>query len=390
MMKRHFKSIWKAAPAVVFSGLFLLSVAGFVFAQSPAQGVVPVLEGLDPVLLVQGKEVQGNLKITVTRGNFQYLFANEENKAVFVKDPARYEIQLDGACARMGAPVSGNPDLHTVYQGRIYIFGTDECKTRFEAAPESFLEGAGGAKPTAVVTPEAQKKGEALIEKAVAAMGGAEVIDRLADYQEKSTALQTRHQGDVEVKTNLSILFPDRVRLDQFMPDWSNPSAIRQAAMVISANEAFVLTPGGPRSLAAAQRLDQEREISRRPLSILRGRKHAGFNPAAIGTAKVGETAIELVSVEIDGTSYTLGIDPVTGRMLSLSYRRRGPGGEFGQFAKVFSDFRSVAGITLPFKITASFNDQPWKEQSATVESIAVNGKIDPALFEKPKTAKVQ
>ncbi|HEX6649989.1 MAG TPA: hypothetical protein VF075_10625, partial [Pyrinomonadaceae bacterium] len=73
-------------------------------AQSPRPDTVIPLEGLDPVMLTQGKEVQGDMKYTLTRGQFQYLFASAENKTTFEKDPARYEIQLNGSCARMGAP----------------------------------------------------------------------------------------------------------------------------------------------------------------------------------------------------------------------------------------------------------------------------------------------
>ena len=389
-MKSFFESLRKSGRAVIFGVSVLLCVSGVAFAQSSAQDAVPVLEGLDPVMLVQGKEVPGNLKITLTRGNFQYMFASEKNKAAFEKDPGLYEIQLDGSCARMGPPVRGNPDLYTVYQGRIYIFGTGECKTRFEAAPANYLEAENGAKTKVALTPEALKKGQALIEKAVAAMGSATLIDGLTNYQEKSTALQTRQRSDVEVKTNLTILFPNRVRLDQVMPDFANPSAIRQAAVVITASEAFAITPNGIRPMSDAYRIDQEHEINRRPLAILRARRNASFNPAATGSANLGETSVEQVAVEMDGTSYTLGIDPTSGRILSLSYRRRGPGGDFGQIIKVFSDFRIVDGVTLPFKVTATFNGQPWKEQSSTVESITINGKIDPALFERPKQSKVE
>jgi hypothetical protein len=109
------------------------------------------------------------------------------------------------------------------------------------------------------------------------------------------------------------------------------------------------------------------------------------LNPAAIGSSKVGEIAVEQVAIEVDHSVYTLGIDPVSGRILSLSTHRRGPQGNFGQFVQTFSDFRTVDGLTLPFKTTATFDGQPWKEQSPTIEAIAINGKIDPALFEKPK-----
>ena len=106
---------------------------------SSSSAVIP-LEGLDPVMLSQGKEVQGDMKYKVTRGRFQYIFANEENKATFEKDPSKYEIQLDGHCARMGAPTGGNPDLYLVHKERIYIFGSEECRTVFKAAPEKYLE----------------------------------------------------------------------------------------------------------------------------------------------------------------------------------------------------------------------------------------------------------
>ena len=87
-------------------------------AQEAAQAIVP-LEGLDPVMLVAGKEAQGDEKYSATRGRFRYLFASDENKAAFEREPARYEIQSGGTCARMGPTVRGNPDLYLVHDGRL-------------------------------------------------------------------------------------------------------------------------------------------------------------------------------------------------------------------------------------------------------------------------------
>jgi YHS domain-containing protein len=386
-MKSQITGRWGSVPSLIFGVIIWLSLGGFAFAQALNTDVVPVLEGLDPVMLVQGKEVQGNLKISVTRGTYQYLFASEENKASFAKDPARYEIQLGGACARMGAPVMGNPDLYSVYQSRIYIFGSGDCKKRFDATPAKYLESENGAQPKIAFTADALRNGAVLIERAVAAMGGAAVIDGLASYQEKSTALQTRREGDVEVRTNLMISFPDHIRLDQEMPDYMNPAIKRQVGFVLNGGEAFAITPNGLRPLPDAPRVEQERELKRRPLAILRARKDPSFKAAALS---MGSGELEQVTVVLDGVVYILSIEPSSGRILSISYRRRGQGGEFGLVSKAFSDFRTVAGVTLPFKVTATFNDQPWKEQSANIASIAINGKIDPVLFERPKTARTQ
>src|SRR5678815_1684659 len=124
--RRVLDSFYSLLVIVVVLGCFT-AIASAQASSSRSESVIP-LEGLDPVMLSQGKEVQGDTKYSVTRGRFQYLFASAENKAAFEKEPARYEIQLDGHCARMGAPTSGNPDLYFVHNGRIYIFGSEECQ----------------------------------------------------------------------------------------------------------------------------------------------------------------------------------------------------------------------------------------------------------------------
>jgi YHS domain-containing protein len=379
----------KIASDVMFACGTLLLI-GMLAGQTYAQQQPPrdAIEGLDPVMLAQGKEAQGEMNITVTRGQFRYMFANSANKVAFEQDPTRYEIQLNGACARMGAPVGGNPDLYAVHKGRIYIFGSDNCKKLFVAAPEKYLESEGAASETAPATPEALKLGQALIEKAVAAMGGAAKIDGLASYRERSVSPQTRGpSGEIEVRVNtdLLIVFPDRIRMEQAMPDFRDRSATMRQTLVMLPGEEFGLGPRGVFNIQKSFRDSEEKRIRRRPLFLLRSRQQQGFKAVALGKGNIGEAEFERVVVSWEGASYALAIDPATGRILSLSYKRRGQQGTFGEFVQSFSDFRAVDGLTLPFKITATFDGQPWKEQSSTIETIVVNGAIDPALFEKPK-----
>ncbi len=55
---------------------------------------------------------------------------------------------------------------------------------------------------------------------------------------------------------------------------------------------------------------------------------------------------------------------------------------------RTYSDFRTVDGLTQPFKTSGSFNGQPDPVQSYRIETLTLNAKIDPALFEKPKEVK--
>ncbi len=224
--------MWKIffmAMALLFAGDEARETTAGETIETVAQGaahkgdgrVVP-LEGLDPVLLTQGKEVQGDEQFAVARGRFRYLFAGAETKAAFEREPARYEIQLGGTCARMGPTVQGNPDLFHVHEGHIYIFGSPACAKMFKESPEKYLETETTAAPAA--TEDALRRGRALVEKAVEAAGGASKVDGLVSYQERGAVGAHTQQGVTEIKTALFVVNLDRVR--EMHPLFGGESAV--------------------------------------------------------------------------------------------------------------------------------------------------------------------
>jgi len=341
--------------------LFLFAVLAFATAIASAQSSSPEtpLEGLDPVMLVQGKEVQGDTKFKVTRGRFEYLFANAENKATFEKDPARYEIQLDGACARMGVPTTGNPDLYTVHNGRIYIFGSEECQTLFKAAPEKYLEVPA---TTSAPSAEMMKRGQELIAKAVEALGAGSKLDQVRSFQ------KTDVRGN-QVKNVLTFAFPDTVRQETVRPNFTLVS-------VVTPTDSFIIVNNGARAMPEANRTAFNKELYHELVVLLRARTRADFKASHSGEGNV--------DVELPGFATRLGIDPATGRIVSQTYKGRGPGGVVGRIVINYSDYRTVEGLSLPFKTTATFDGQPFPALTASTESMTVNGQLDPSSFKKP------
>ena len=341
--------------------LILIVFISIAAAQSPASETLIPLEGLDPVMLSQGKEVQGDLKYKVTRGRFQYLFANEENKATFEKDPSKYEIQLDGHCARMGAPTTGDPDLYAVHNGRIYIFGSEECQTLFKAKPEKYLE-----VPVAPKSPSAEmvKRGQELIAKAAEALGPGSKLDQLRSFQ------RTNLRED-KVKNNLVLSFPDSLRQETIRPTFTLTS-------IITPSDSFIVVNNAARPMSEAGRAAIYKELNHDLLVLLRARTRSDFK------ASLSTDEKSAVDVELPGFTTTLGIDPGTGRVVSQTYRGRGPGGAVGQIIINYSDYRTVEGLSLPFKMTATFDGEPFPALSATSEAITVNAQIDPSAFKKP------
>ena len=101
-----------------------------------------------------------------------------------------------------------------MHDGRIYIFGSDECHKRFVATPAKFLP------PTPAAMPAARKAhddGRALVDRAVAAIGGAARLDALTSYVEAWSFIQPGMQGDVPVDARALWRFPGGVRMERTM-----------------------------------------------------------------------------------------------------------------------------------------------------------------------------
>ena len=96
------------------------------------------LQGLDPILLIEGREAEGQKEFSFHYDGFEYHFASAAHRKTFAQDPERWGIQLRGACAAMGS-FGADPGLYTVHDGKIYVFGSASCRESFSAEPESYL-----------------------------------------------------------------------------------------------------------------------------------------------------------------------------------------------------------------------------------------------------------
>jgi YHS domain-containing protein len=160
-----------------FSGLPLSAQQTAPAAAAPAEEAIG---GLDAVRLVQGQEVDGRDDLAVTHHGLVYYFATAETKAAFEREPARYAVQLDGMCARMGPPVEGAQALHAVHEGRVYVFGSPDCQKLFVASPARFLDRTPS--PLAGLATDAAARGRTLLDRAVAAHGGADAISKVTVF----------------------------------------------------------------------------------------------------------------------------------------------------------------------------------------------------------------
>lgn len=324
--------------------------------------VVTVLKGNDPIELVEGREVAGSQSLSVVRGRYRYLFATEANRKKFVGDQDRYQIQFGGGCGQMGSlSGTGNPDRYYVFDGRIYIFASEQCRNSFKADPKNHLEG-----PDAVPagTAAEKKRGVELIALAIRGMGGAKAVDGVKKYRENITLGYSQGGKITEYKQTLTYEFPGRYRNEY---DWGSSTD----AMELAGGRATSISSKGEWIREEPVRAAMERELYRNPLAILKARREPGFVALAGGAGRVDETPVELLKVAFRGATTTLAIDPGSGRILRAAWRDRK--GAYGDLVRTFSDFREVGGLTVPFKIEESFNGRAVKSPTVRLDSVVIN-----------------
>ena len=130
--------------------LLSTSLAGCsaLIAQNPSSNLKPVnavadnpedhllLKGADVVAyFTQNKNVQGSPQFRSTYEGVDFRFASAEHKALFDKEPAKYQPQYGGYCADgivYAIPWGGDADTWKMIDGKLYIFGGQGSKDAFE------------------------------------------------------------------------------------------------------------------------------------------------------------------------------------------------------------------------------------------------------------------
>lgn len=322
-----------------------LSLAGL---SQPTEKVA-ALEGLDPVLLTEGQEVPGKETLSAEHGRFLYRFSSEATRDKFSKDPDRYGIQLDGACARMGAPSSGSPDSYFVHKNRIYVFGSNDCYKKFTANPSKYLE-SEQPKPEWSPTPQSRERGAAALKEIIAALGGETGWKSIRAYSETRKIEQS---GAVMTYT---------VRLPDSVYNESASGANKFGA---------IATPDGAAGLFNGRQTPYPKSFGKAIIGDVRNQLIAILASAGGKDFEVYQASAGNLRIRNHENYVNLFADPATHRVSALTWHGRSPDG-FSELRADYSDYREVNGLKLPFHIQATVKGSDFA-RSWNIESYQIN-----------------
>jgi YHS domain-containing protein len=99
-----------------------------------AQGLA--LGGYDPVAYFDtGKPMHGKETIEAAYGGARYLFASEDHRKAFLRDPKKYVPEFGGFCAvgtSFGEKVDVDPETGKVVKGKLYLNNSPKAQALFD------------------------------------------------------------------------------------------------------------------------------------------------------------------------------------------------------------------------------------------------------------------
>lgn len=316
---------------------FVALVASFALAGADPIGIFRY----DPVLLIDaGKQEIGAFTITADHYGYRYRFASAANRAKFLAEPDKYEIQLGGGCGKMGSLSGrGSPDRFAVYKGKIYVFASDGCRTTFLANADNLIE--KDAPPIAGTAVEA-KQGRALIDKAVAWAGGSRALAQLNSL--KFAWTEDVKSGNVDYKhtATFAIAYPDRAyQVDRWNETEYGNLIANGKGEFVDARGRTVMHPSQVRAV--------ERLRNQLLPTMLRAHSRKDFLAFSRGAGKAGER----VEIHFDGSWGALEIDPQTGAVQAFEFIARRATHDVERHE--VSAFTEVGGVKVPQAWTEFF-----------------------------------
>jgi len=124
-----------------------------------------------------------------------------------------------------------------------------------------------------------------------------------------------------------------------------------------------------------------QQDLWRQIIPLLHARHDASFKAASLGRGSVEGVTMDRVRIRNAGVDVTLGLDE-SGKILSASFIDRSEIGEYGSFTILYSDYRLVSGLTLPFAEKTLFNGTVDPSQMRTLTAVSVNTPVESALFQ--------
>lgn len=232
------------------------------------------------------------------------------------------------------------------------------------------------AVPAGTLAPEAVAKARPVIEKALAAHGGAARLRAVRDVSSRSAVTVTTPNGTIEGEMAVVVRLPDKTRIEMSMLGQSG-------VQVLNGEQAWASSGAQVQDLTGEQKQAMEAGLRTQILPFL---KRLADGEAQAGWAedgRIGDEEVAILSVVDEGTLSRASFARKSGLLVRLEQEEPAMfGGGKVPMARLYSDFREVDGLTVPFRTERLARGTRLIEDK--LSTLSVNRGVTDSQFQRP------
>ena len=231
--------------------------------------------------------------------------------------------------------------------------------------------------PKGEEAPEANEatlsKGKELMAKGIQVLGGTEAFKSIKTMKWEGNMTAVTPQGEMEMGINTIMMMPDKIRANIQTP-------MGEMSQILNGDQAWIVSPQGKRP-APDQMKEQIQTNLWHNVSYL----YANADQERLKVQHLGQEDVDGTSCEVllitpkDTQSFKLFLDSETSMPVKMSFQGMTMMGSPAATEQMFSDFRGVGNLKLPFKSVT--NQDGNKAQEALASEILINVDVDENQF---------
>ena len=210
----------------------------------------------------------------------------------------------------------------------------------------------------------------ALMARVVEALGGEGPLSGIKAIRYRSTRYAKLPTGDTVMDMEQTTVYPDRIRITLKWPQFSTVSNV-------SPGGSFILVNGKEQPFPPESLREFEKSVKLGNINIARHARDPRYSFVIKGQEQIGNYNTSILEISVDGDMVRWNVDTASGRLVRTT-RSTMVGGTAVVSVSDYSDWHTVDGITVPFRIMSN------GVLSEEHKSFEVNPVLPPNLFDKP------
>ena len=230
--------------------------------------------------------------------------------------------------------------------------------------------------PPAAFAADAMKQAAPILARALTAHGGAAKLKAVKDVTSRSSVTVSAPNGNVDGEMAVVVKLPDKTRIEMTILG-------QNGVQVLNGEQAWGSSGAQVGDLSGEQKQAMQAGIRTQVLPFLQRLASGGAKAAWAAADTVGGAPVDVLQIDSGGTLVRASFDRKTGLLVRLEQEEPGMfGGGKVPMARLYSDFRAVDGLTVPFRTERLARGTRLIEDKMT--SLQVNRGVADSQFQRP------